>query len=209
MAVASGVAVANIYYNQPMLADIGREFRAGAREVGLIATATQVGYAAGMPVFIPLGDYVERRKLVTGLFVAVACALAAAAVSTTLVMIIAASFFIGLTTVIAQILIPLATDLVPSKEQGKTIGSILTGVLLGILLARTVSGVVAEHFGWRTMFAAAAVAALVFAALLRARLPHLPARPSTPYSRLIRSMWDLVIETPKLRQVALVAGMFF
>src|SRR5436190_1391851 len=159
MAAASGVAVANLYYNQPMLADIAREFHAGPHEAGLIATATQVGYAARMPLFIPLGDFVNRRTLVVALFAAVALALAGAALSPSLPWIIAASFVIGITTVIAQILIPLATELAPAAEQGRTIGSILTGVLLGILLARTVSGVVAEHFGWRVMFWLACVGA--------------------------------------------------
>src|SRR3982751_1960386 len=108
LATASGVAVANIYYNQPMLADIGREFHTTARHVGLVATATQIGYAAGMPLFIPLGDFVDRRNLVVALFGAVACALVAAAVAPTVAWLVAASFLIGVTTVIAQILIPLA-----------------------------------------------------------------------------------------------------
>src|SRR3954464_7259748 len=101
MAAASGVAVANLYYNQPMLADIAREFHAGPHEAGLIATATQVGYAAGMPLFIPLGDFVNRRTLVVLLFAAVAVTLMAAALAPGLGWMIAASFLIGMTTVIA------------------------------------------------------------------------------------------------------------
>jgi predicted MFS family arabinose efflux permease len=209
MAVASGVAVANIYYNQPMLADIGRSFGAGAHETGLIATATQIGYAIGMPLFIPLGDFVNRRTLAVLLFIAVAIALFGAAVSTGLAGIIAASFFIGVTTVIAQIMIPLATDLAPAAEQGRTIGSILTGVLLGVLLARTVSGVVAEHFGWRSMFYIAAGAALVFSAVLRSKLPDMPSHSKITYGELMHSMWKLLLELPKLRQVSFVAAMFF
>lgn len=209
LAVASGVAVANIYYNQPMLADIGRDFHAGAHETGLIATFTQIGYAAGMPLFIPLGDFVNRRNLVVTLFAAVACALVAAAASPSLLWLVAASFCIGVTTVIAQILIPLATELAPPAEQGRTIGAILTGVLLGILLARTVSGVVAQHFGWRTMFWAAAAGALVFAVTLRFKLPDMTPQSKMTYPELMHSMWRLVRELPKLRQVSLVAGMFF
>jgi len=209
MAAASGVAVANLYYNQPMLADIAREFHAGPHEAGLIATATQIGYAAGMPLFIPLGDFVNRRTLVVALFAAVALALAAAALSPSLPWIIAASFLIGITTVIAQILIPLATELAPAAEQGRTIGSILTGVLLGILLARTVSGVVAGHFGWRTMFWLACAGAVVFAVVLRGRLPDVRPHAGLRYAELMRSLWDLFVHLPKLRQVSFVAAMFF
>jgi len=209
LAAASGVAVANLYYNQPMLADIGRTFHAGAHEVGWIATSTQVGYALGMPLFIPLGDYVDRRRLVAALFAVVACVLMSAALAPNLIWLIAASFLIGLTTVIAQILIPLATELAPIEEQGRTIGTILTGVLLGILLARTVSGVIAAHFGWRTMFWVAAIGGLAFAVALWFRLPPMPPRSRVSYGELMRSMWALVRELPKLRQVSLVAAMFF
>jgi hypothetical protein len=130
LAVASGVAVANIYYNQPILADIGRTFHAASRQVGLVATATQIGYAVGMPLFVPLGDFINLRTLVVTLFAAVAVALAAAAMAPSLGWMIAVSFLIGITTVIAQILIPLATDLASPEEQGSTIGAILTRVLL-------------------------------------------------------------------------------
>jgi predicted MFS family arabinose efflux permease len=209
LAIASGVAVANIYYNQPILADIGRTFHATARQVGLVATATQIGYAVGMPLFVPLGDFINRRSLVVTLFAAVAVALAAAAMAPGLGWMIAASFVIGVTTVIAQILIPLATDLASPEEQGRTIGSILTGVLLGVLLARTVSGVIAEHFGWRAVYWIAAAAAVTFSIVLRLRLPDLPSQSKITYPELMRSMWNLVMELPKLRQVCFVAAMFF
>lgn len=209
MATASGVAVANLYYNQPMLADMGRSFHASAHYVGLIATATQIGYALGMPLFIPLGDFVERRRMVVILFCAVALALAATALAPTLWAVIAASFLIGLTTVIAQILIPFATELASPAEQGRTVGAMLTGVLLGILLARTVSGAVAQHFGWRAMFWVAAAGAIACSGVLRSRLPAIPPRTKTSYSELMRSIWALVKQLPKLRQVSFVAAMFF
>src|SRR5438270_1256171 len=209
MAVASGVAVANIYYNQPMLADIGRTFSADAHQVGLIATATQIGYAAGMPVFIPLGDFVERRSLVVFLFCAVSVALALAGISPSLSILVLASFLIGLTTVIAQILIPMAADLTPPAEAGKTIGSIMSGVLLGILLARTLSGFVSQHFGWRSMYWIAAAMALALALILRLRLPVMTAAPTETYWQMMRSILRLPAGLPKLRQVAFVAGLFF
>jgi predicted MFS family arabinose efflux permease len=201
--------VANIYYNQPMLADMAATLHVSPHEIGYAATATQIGYAAGMPIFIPLGDFWERRRLIFLLFVAVACALVGAALSTSLTALVITSFLIGATTVIAQIIIPLATELSTPAEQGRTIGTILSGVLLGILLARTLSGVVAEHLGWRTMFWVAAGMSVMFAVILRVSLPHIPAHSKISYRELMRSIWALVRELPKLRQVSLVAAMFF
>jgi predicted MFS family arabinose efflux permease len=209
MSLASAVAVANLYYNQPMLADMMRTFGVTPHAIGLVATFTQVGYALGMPAFIPLGDFVERRRLITLLFVAVCGALVFAAVAHSLAAIVVASFLIGVTTVSAQIMIPLATELAPPEDQGRTIGAILSGILLGILLARTLSGVVAHHLGWRAMFWIAAGLALIFAALLRVQLPRVPVHSAITYRQLLHSIWRLVVEVPKLRQVSLVAAMFF
>jgi predicted MFS family arabinose efflux permease len=209
MAVASGAAVANLYYNQPMLATMARSFHADAHSIGLAATFTQAGYALGMPLFVPLADIVERRRLVVMLFLAVACALSLAALAPNLVWLVVASFFIGLTTVIAQIMIPLSTELSAPADQGRTIGAIMSGVLLGVLLARTFSGFVAAYLGWRTMFWIAAVLALCFSALLYFRLPHVPAHSSLSYGELLQSIVRLAVETPKLRQVSMVAAMIF
>lgn len=209
MTVASAVAVANLYYNQPMLAAMARTFHVDAHAIGLVATFTQAGYALGMPLFVPLGDIMERRRLVVSLFLAVACALAGAAVAPNLVTLVAASFFIGLTTLIAQIMIPLASELSSPEEQGKTIGSLMSGILLGILLARTLSGSVAAHFGWRAMFWIASGLALLFAALLYVRLPHVPAHSGISYRQLIRSIWRLAAETPRLRRISMVGAMLF
>ena len=209
MAVASAVAVANIYYNQPMLADMARTLGVPVHEIGLAAPATPGGYAAGMPLFVPLGDLVERRKLVTGLFLLVAVSLVGAAVSPNLAVLVTASFCIGLTTVIAQILIPLASDLSAGSEAGKTVGIMQSGILIGILLARTLSGFVSRLFGWRTMYFLAAVMALLFAGVLRFTLPVIPRRDALSYRQLLRSLWQLLAELPKLRQVMAVAGFFF
>ncbi|HEX4747916.1 MAG TPA: MFS transporter [Bryobacteraceae bacterium] len=209
LAIAAGVAVANIYYNQPMLADMAATLHVSPHEIGYVATATQLGYAAGMPLFIPLGDFLERRSLIVLLFLAVACALAGAALSTSLLALVITSFLIGATTVIAQVIIPLASELAAPEQQGRIIGTILSGVLLGILLARTLSGFIAAHFGWRAMFWLAAGMSIVFAALLRMILPHIPVRSRITYRELMHSIWMLLLELPKLRQVSFVAGMFF
>jgi predicted MFS family arabinose efflux permease len=209
MATASGVAVANIYYNQPLLAAMARSMHVTQHEAGYVATATQLGYALGMPLFIPLGDFVQRRKLVSFLFVGVAAALLLSAAAHSLLWLTAASFLVGLTAVIAQILIPFAADLSSPGQQGRTIGTILSGVLLGILLARTVSGVVAAHFGWRTMYYLASGLVLIFAVLLGAKLPHVDRPSPASYRESILEIWQTVLRSAKLRQVCFIAGMFF
>jgi predicted MFS family arabinose efflux permease len=209
MTAASGVAVANIYYNQPMLADMARSMHTGSHQIGYVATATQIGYAAGMPLFVPLGDILDRRKLIMGLFVAVAGALCLAAVASNLSLLITASFLIGATTVIAQILIPFSAELAEPEQKGRTIGTLLSGVLIGILLARTASGVVAQHAGWRAMFWLAAAMSLLFGAVLGKRLPAAATKRQMSYARVMQSLWLLVKDIPKLRQVCFVAGTFF
>jgi predicted MFS family arabinose efflux permease len=209
MSVASGAAVANLYYNQPMLAAMARTFHADPHAIGLVATFTQAGYALGMPLFVPLGDFMERRRLIVMLFLAVAGSLAAAALAQNLIWLVAASFFIGLTTLIAQIMIPLATELSASQEQGRTIGALMSGILLGVLLARTLSGFVAAHWGWRSMFWIAAAMALLFSGLMAWRLPHIPAHAGLTYRELIHSIVKLALETPKLRQESAEAAMIY
>jgi predicted MFS family arabinose efflux permease len=209
MAVASGIAVANTWYSQPMLADMAHTLHCGARQISLVATATQIGYGVGMPVFLPLADLMERRRLVVSLFLAVGCALMGAALAQNLTTLVLTSFFIGLTTVIAQVLIPAATELASPVAQGRVVGTIMTGVLLGILLARTVSGFVSQHLGWRAMFWIAAALAWFFAGMLRWRLPLMPVLVRTSYRQLIGSIFTLVRDFPELWQISLIAAMFF
>ncbi|MCU1294530.1 MAG: arabinose efflux permease family protein [Bryobacterales bacterium] len=209
MAVASGVAVANIYYNQPLLADMARSMRVNSHQAGYVATATQLGYALGMPLFIPLGDFIQRRKLVSRLFLGVAASLLLAAAAQDLWWLAGASFLVGLTAVSAQILIPFAADLSSAGEQGRTIGTMLSGVLLGILLARTVSGTVAQHLGWRTMYCLAAGLVVIFAAILAVRLPHADRSSHATYRETMLAIWNVVLQSAKLKQVCFVAAMFF
>jgi predicted MFS family arabinose efflux permease len=209
MATASGVAVANIYYNQPLLAEMARTMRVSEHQAGYIATATQLGYALGMPAFIPLGDFLQRRVLAPCLFVGAAGALLLSASAQNLAWLVAGSFLVGLTSVIAQILIPFAADLAAPSQQGRTIGTMLSGVLLGILLARTASGTLSQHFGWRTAYCVAAALAFAFALLLAARLPSVPRASHARYSVLMLEIWRTVLRSAKLRQVCFVAGMFF
>ena len=211
MAIACGVAVANLYYNQPMLVVMGRSIHASARQMGIVATLTQVGYGLGMLLFVPLGDLLDRKRLATTLMLAAAAALAAAALAASYPWLATASLAIGLTTVVAQVLIPLAAHLAEPRQRGKVIGSLYSGLLIGILLARTISGFVAAHLGWREMYWIACGMSLIVAAALAIALPHVPraSEPDLTYPRLLRSLWRLARTQSELREACIIGAMVF
>ena len=209
LALTAGAAVANLYYSQPLLPAIGRSFGVAEGRAGLVSTATQVGYAVGLLVFVPLGDVVERRRLITGLLVVVAAALGLAAAAPGFGWLAAASFVIGVTTVVPQLVIPLAAGLTPPARRGRVIGRIMGGLLIGILAARVVAGTVGALTGWRTMFVAAAVLMLVLAVVLGRRLPHAPPRSRLAYGALLRSLTTLLRGEPELRDASLIGALVF
>jgi predicted MFS family arabinose efflux permease len=209
MAVACGLTVANLYYNQPLLAQIGRAFGVDAQQMGVISMLTQFGYAAGMFLFIPLGDIQERRKLITTLLVAVGVALIGVAVSQSLLWIYAASLAVGITTVAPQMIIPLAAQLASPQERGRVIGNIMSGLLIGILLARTISGWIGELFGWRTMFFLAAFMMVSLAYILHRNLPVSTPTIKLSYPGLIKSMGILIMEQRTLREAAIIGACMF
>ncbi|MCZ8511776.1 MFS transporter [Paenibacillus filicis] len=207
MAISCGLTVANLYYNQPLLAEIGKTFDVDARHAGLISMLTQSGYAAGMFLFIPLGDIKERRTLISLLLLAVGVALIGVATAQSLPWIYAASFAVGLTTVAPQMIIPLAAQLAGPQERGRVIGNVMSGLLIGILLARTVSGWIGELFGWRSMYGLAALMMVALAFVLWRALPVSRPDVQLSYPGLIRSMGTLIAEQRLLREAALI-GLF-
>ena len=209
MAAACGVSVANVYYNQPLLGTLALYFPAPPWQVGLVATAAQVGYGAGIFFFLPLGDLMERRGLVVALVYVCAACLVAMAAAPTLPLLVAAQLLVGLSSISPQILIPLGAEMVPPEQRGKLIGTLMSGLLCGVLLARTVAGLVADHFGWRVLYATAAVLMLVLGVCLRASLPHRPAALRLPYVQLMRSMLELLRTQPILRRASLVSALSF
>jgi predicted MFS family arabinose efflux permease len=200
LAVACGATVANLYYAQPLLDTIAHGLHVSPGMAGLLVTATQAGYVTGLVLIVPLGDLLQRRRLVSRLLVIDAFALAAAAVAPSLGVLAAALAVVGVSSVAAQILVPFASTLAAEEERGRVVGRVMSGLLLGILLARTVAGAVAEVGGWRLIYALAAAAMLVLAPLLRRSLPDVePLESELRYGTLLRSVGSLIREEPTLR----------
>jgi predicted MFS family arabinose efflux permease len=209
MALTCGLVVANIYYNQPLLAAIGRTFHVSDSHASLIATATQVGYTLGMLLVVPLGDKLERKRLILWMLLGAAGCLGAAALSPTFGLLATTSVLIGICSAVPQLLLPMAAHLAPEADRGRIVGRIMSGLLIGILLSRTVSGYVGAHLGWRVVFEGAAGLMLALAALLAWRLPR--DRPSFQgtYGSLMLSLLTLTRELPALRRSALVGASIF
>lgn len=209
MAAASGATVANLYYNQPLLGDIGAALGASGSALGLVPTLTQVGYAVGMLFIVPLGDSLERRRVIVTMNMLVALALVGVALAPTLHWLVAASFVVGATTIIPQLLVPFAAHLAPAAQRGRVVGTVMSGVLIGILLSRTAAGFVGTHLGWRAMFWIAAGLMLVSAGVLRFTLPSQPPMASMPYPQLLRSLIHLARTEPVLRLHAVLGALSF
>ena len=209
MAVACGVAVANIYYAQPLLETLSRQFDVSRGTAGLIVTMTQLGYAAGLILLVPLGDLLERRRLIVVISVMTSLALVGMATSPTIELFIMAALATGLTAVVAQILVPFAAHLAVESERGRVVGRVMTGLLLGILLARTVSGAIADVAGWRSVYWIAAGLMLCQALMLSRMLPREPGHTRLRYGRLLLSVLTLMREEALLRRRIFYGAMVF
>jgi predicted MFS family arabinose efflux permease len=210
LTIGCGVAVANLYYAQPLLPAIAAEFEVGDRATGLAATLAQVGYTLGLLLFVPLGDIVERRRLILIMLLAVAGAVLAVAVAPGFAWFAVASLMLGMTTISPQLIVPLAATLAAPAERGRVVGTVMSGLLVGLLASRTFSGVIGAWLGWRPVFAIAAVLMLALAATLRWTLPtSRPSGPVLPYARLLASLVGLWRDEPVLRQSCLFGAMTF
>ena len=203
MTIATGMVVANIYYNQPLLADISKDLKVSQGQGGLLAMLTQSGYAAGMLFTVPLGDMLERKKLIMFEFFMTIIALLLAAWSPNIHLLMVASFLIGAFSIIPQLIVPMAAHLSRQDQRGKTIGFVMSGLLIGILLSRTVSGYVGAHLGWRAMFLIAAVLMFILWIALYFLLPQVHSEYTGSYKELMKSLIDLIKEEPVLRVAAI------
>ncbi len=208
LAVACGLSVANLYYNQPLLRAMGRDFGVSGGEMGFVSALGQVGYALGLLFIVPLGDIRERRGLIVASLSAVTVALAAVAVAPGVVWLAAASLAVGVTTITPQLIVPLAAGLAAPGERGRVVGVVMSGLLIGILLARTVSGFVGAYLGWRAMFWIAAALMVALAVLLRLALPWSRPVARLSYAGVLRSLPGLLRE-PVLRQACLFGATGF
>lgn len=209
LALAAGLGAANLYYAQPLVAliavDIGLDETLGS----LVVTVGQVGYILGLLLLVPLGDIVENRRLIGSILICAAAGLGMAFVSTAPSLFLLAALIYGVGSVVAQVAVPFAAHLARPEERGRKVGSVVSGLMTGILLARPASSMLAHWFGWRAVFLIAALAMLALAVGLRAALP--PRRPGgrATYRQLVGSLWPLMRSQPVLRRrAAYQAAMF-
>jgi predicted MFS family arabinose efflux permease len=209
LATIAGISVANIYYNQPLLDDFRKSFPSGAAWIGAVPAATQLGYAAGMLLLAPLGDRFDRRRLILLQTAGVCVALFFAATAPTLGVLIVASLAIGVLATIAQQAVPFAAELAPPQARGHAVGTVMSGLLIGILLARTASGIVGQYFGWRAVFGSSIVLLLGLAVVVVLKLPRSQPTSTLSYGRLLVSMWHLTRELRGLREAATTGACLF
>lgn len=202
LAAACGIIVANLYYAQPLIGVISSSIGLSANSSGLIVTLAQIGYVVGLLFIVPLGDIIENRKLVVASLFLTGVALAVTAVSKQAAPFLAASFVIGIGSVAAQVLVPYASYLASDSLRGRVVGNVMSGLLLGIMLSRPLSSLVAEFLGWHAVFALSAAAIIILAVVLSKVLPQRKPITDTRYTALLGSMWRLLRTTPILRRRA-------
>jgi len=228
LGLACAIGVSTIYFNQPLLLEMGHTFSANAARMGFVAVATQVGYALGLLLFVPLGDVLERRALMMRMYGAVVLALLGVAMAPSLAWLIAGSVLLGMLASVTHIVLPIAPDLVTEKERGRAIGTVMMGLLLGILLARSFAGWVSRipslfrHApalfpagafwitdGWRYVFIIAALVNAVFLLVLGRVMPKLPPKQELSYGEAMLSLWTLFRTQPLLRESSLIGALVF
>lgn len=209
MAMTCGLVVANIYYNQPLLAEIGRSFNVKDSTVSLLATFTQVGYTIGLLFAVPLGDKVERKKLILFMLAMAFLAMLGSALAPAFEWMLAAGLLTGIFSAVPQVLLPMAAQLAGDHERGKVVGRVMSGLLIGILLSRTISGYVGAQFGWRIMFIAGAGIMIVLSIALAKYLPVSKPTYQGTYGSLMRSLLTLAASLRPLQKSALTGCFMF
>jgi predicted MFS family arabinose efflux permease len=209
MSAGCAISVANMYYCQPLLAQMGATVPGGQRIASYIPTFTQVGTMLGMGLFVPLGDMFERRRLIVSVCVALSGTAVLTAISPTASWLMAASFILGLTSIIPHLILPFVAQLARPAERGRALGTVVSGMLIGILCARTFSGFAGAAFGWRSVYWIGALAMIVLGFLLWRKLPQSRPTASLSYPQLLRSLAQFIGEYGELRQSAVTGGMLF
>ncbi|AKT36054.1 MFS transporter [Chondromyces crocatus] len=201
-AVACGAIVANIYYAQPLVGLIGPDIGLSPEAASLVVTLTQLGYGAGLLLLVPLGDVLPNRPLIRWMLAAVVLSSLASALAPSAAVFLVAALLTGVSTVVVQMLVPLAAHMSPDAIRGRVVGNVMGGLLFGILLARPISGLIADAFGWRAVFWASAGMMTLFALVLPNLLPDRRPSGGTSYGTLLSSLWPLLRDTPVLQRRA-------
>jgi predicted MFS family arabinose efflux permease len=207
LATGAALAVASLYYSQPMLGALGVDLGASDTEVGLVPTLTQLGYALGILLLAPLGDRYDRRRIILAKTAVLCAALLLGGAAPSIRTLWVASLATGLAATLAQDIVPAAATLAPDARRGKVVGTVMTGLLLGILLSRVISGFVAEHLGWRTMFVAAAASIALLGVAMWRKLPRFQPTTDLAYGALLGSLVELWRRHGALRRAALAQGL--
>ncbi|EKT59454.1 MFS transporter [Providencia sneebia] len=209
MAIATGLVVASNYYAQPLLETIATQFNLTTNMAGFIVTAAQLGYAAGLLFLVPLGDIFERKSLVLVMTSLSALGLLITSLSDNIWQILLGTALTGLFSVVAQVLIPMAATLAKPSQRGKSVGIIMSGLLLGILLARTISGAVAMVGGWRAIYWVAFALLVLLIIVMAYKLPRYHQKTHLNYFQLLFSIGQLFCSTPVLAVRALLGALSF
>ncbi|MEC1274481.1 MFS transporter [Bacillus subtilis] len=209
LATVCGIIVANLYYAQPLVGLISKAIGLSPSSAGLIVTLTQIGYVAGLLFLVPLGDIIENKKLIVVSLLLSAAALTLTAFVKHGTLFLAAAFFVGLGSIAAQVLVPFASYLASDAARGRVVGNVMSGLLLGIMLSRPISSLVADIWGWNAIFALSAVVSVVLAIVLSKVLPARLPTVNTNYTALLGSMWKLLRTTPVLRRRAIYHAFVF
>jgi len=209
MATVCGFTVANVYLNQTLLVSMSSTFHVSAASIGIIATLSQIGYALGNLLLVPLGDIFERKKLILVLLFAICIVLTLNALSINTTWMMVTSLALGIVTVVPQIIVPLAANIASDNNRGKVLGNVAIGLVCGILGARLVSGFIDVHFGWRVVYWTAAVATLLMIFLVYAYFPKSKGTNTTNYKYLLMSLGPLFIKERILQKACLSQGMMF
>lgn len=202
MALCCALAVSTIYYHQPLLPQMAASFGLAPTQAGLVATLTQLGYAAGLLLIVPLADCRQPRQLALLAIAANALALLLCAVAPTFTMLCVSSLLVGVTAITAQLIIPCLSGLATSAERGRIVGSLLSGLSAGLLLARTLGGFAGENMGWRAVFVLASLSDVVLLIIVAKCLPAATSLTTISYGWLLRSLGSLVREEGVLRYCA-------
>lgn len=208
-ALAAGAAIGNLYWAQPLLGFIAGDLRLATTTAGWLVTATQIGYAVGILLLVPLGDVLDRRRFIPVMLLASAVALLLCALAPSFGVLLIALALLGVTTISGQILSPLAGDLAGAGRRGRVVAGVASGTLVGILACRTISGFVAGAAGWRTIFGVASAVAVTLAVVLHRAIPPLPPRARMAYPALIASVGAVVLRERAARWTIAMATIGF